>query len=463
MARPDLKRHQVSTFLGNPKRQLVHIYKVKSSRTAQKARLALSFAVWGVFFGFLLLLPQTVRAEEDEQLVAPRIHSVSTNALAYVNGAIPRYSKLELTFQLESVAPNRYMPYDEAPPPGVEPKIGVNVDAQFSPDNWQTVYTVPAFYFQNYEQQIDGGQDWIYPTADYAWKVRFAPNQSGTWQFRLTAKDKGGVAEPMTGSFTVVDSSSHGFIRTSRSDSRYFEFDDGTYFPALGYNMTYSQDEWLNPIQANQRIFQKMGENKVQLARLWLTQWSIYGSAWNPWTGAQQKYPSNVPATSMHGSWDTVNSHSEWVIQMRYPPNEYFDACMFLNPQLSQPAVKPNTNYQLQVRYYGENLATTCNGAANCGFAMSIGGWRWGPQCQSGSGQVLGDVVQDSDVTIEGGWVTLTRTWFSGNNHFLPEIELRLENIPENPATTPLAFVSAVTLQEELGNGAFGPNVLGVY
>ncbi len=75
MARPHLKRHQVSTSLKYPERQLVHTYKMKSLRTAQKLRLALSFAIWGVFFGFLLLLPQTVRAEEDEQLVAPRIIS----------------------------------------------------------------------------------------------------------------------------------------------------------------------------------------------------------------------------------------------------------------------------------------------------------------------------------------------------------------------------------------------------
>lgn len=407
-----------------------------------------------------LLIPQRVWAEEDEAWTAPQIHTIVTNASAYVDSKLPRYAKFEITFQLDSAANNLYMPYDESPPPGVDAKIGVSVDAQFTPDNWETIYTVPAFYFQGFEHQIDNGQDWIYPTPDHSWKVRFAPNQVGNWQYRISAIDKGGSAVPVTGNFEVVASASHGFVRASRNDSRYFEFDDGTYFPGQGYNMTYNQDEWLNPIQSNQRMFQKMGQNGLQLARLWLTQWSIYSSAWNPWTGAQQNYPSNVPATSMHGSWDPVNSHSEWVIQMRYPPNEYFDSCMFVNPQLSQPAVKPNTNYQIQIRYYGENIAQACAGDSNCGFALSIGGWRWGPQCQSGSGQILGSLMGDTDTNIEGGWVTITRTWASGTNHFLPELQMRLEHIPDSPTVTPLAFVSSVTMKEDQSNGVLGPNIL---
>ncbi|MFN8443845.1 MAG: DUF5060 domain-containing protein [Caldilineaceae bacterium] len=412
--------------------------------------------LWASF----LLWPQAARAQTQQPLAVPRIYDVTTNAASYVNGVMPAYARFEISFQLESSASNPYLPYDESPPPGVEAKLGVSVDAQFTPDNWQTVYTVPAFYYQAFDQQVQENQDWIYPTANYAWKVRFAPNQVGNWQYRLSAIDQGGSAQTVSGNFAVIPSSSHGFVRTSQHDSRYFEYDDGTYFPALGYNLTAGAPEWLNPIQVNQPVFQKMHDNGLQLARFWLSQWSIYSSAWNPWTGAQQNYPSNVPATSMHGSWDTANSQSEWVIQLRSPANEYFDSCMFINQQVSKPAVKPNTTYQLRVRYYGESIAAACNGAADCGLALSVGGWRWGTQCQSGSGQVLSPIVQDTNTSIDGGWLTLTRTWFSGNNSFLPELQMRLENIPANASTTPLAFVSNVALQEDLGNGNLGPNVL---
>ncbi|MDW8351152.1 MAG: hypothetical protein RML99_04495, partial [Anaerolineae bacterium] len=68
------------------------------------------------------------------------------------------YEKFELTFDiLGSVANNPHFPYDPNPPPGVPAGVGITVDGLFSPDNWTTVITQPAFLYQPYERRcVDG-------------------------------------------------------------------------------------------------------------------------------------------------------------------------------------------------------------------------------------------------------------------------------------------------------------------
>ena len=47
---------------------------------------------------------------------------VTDNRAIYPNSQVPRYERLEVTFQVgSSVATNLQMPFDTAPPPGVEP------------------------------------------------------------------------------------------------------------------------------------------------------------------------------------------------------------------------------------------------------------------------------------------------------------------------------------------------------
>lgn len=155
--------------------------------------------------------------------LGPTIHSVETNAGSYPGGIIPRHDKFEITFQIESVAQNLQMPYDAAPPAGIDPEIGITVNAQFSPDNWQTIFTQPAFYYQEFEDQVKSGQEWFYPTENYSWKVRFSPEDEGKWKFKLIAQDASGSVESSPTSFDVGPSTSKGFIRISQEDARYFQ------------------------------------------------------------------------------------------------------------------------------------------------------------------------------------------------------------------------------------------------
>ncbi len=66
------------------------------------------------------------------------------------------------------------------------------------------------------------------------WKVRFAPNETGTWQYHLTLESPSGDAESPVYTFYASASGFHGWIRVSPVNGHYFIHDDGTPFYGVG-------------------------------------------------------------------------------------------------------------------------------------------------------------------------------------------------------------------------------------
>jgi hypothetical protein len=165
------------------------------------------------------------------QTPGPRIASV---ALSVTD--VPRYSRFEATFQVTTRASNLQLPYDAVEPsyashlfPDEDAAHGVSVDGLFLPpgqNNWAYAEDQPAFYFQGYDNN--------FPTGEKDWHLRFAPNTVGVWQYRVRVADAQGVALGSPQTFTVTPSSSHGFVGVSPTDSRYFQYSDGTPFLAAG-------------------------------------------------------------------------------------------------------------------------------------------------------------------------------------------------------------------------------------
>jgi len=152
-----------------------------------------------------------------------------------------KFEKFEITFDITgTTAQNFQLPFDPSPPNGIDPGYekhrGISVDAEFTPDNWQTIYRQPAFFYYYYQNEAPKRNwqgdlhEWYYPTGTAAWKVRFAPDREGTWEFRLRATDAGGSSVSGPHSFIVNSSDKKGFLRVSKKDPRYFEYDDGTLF-----------------------------------------------------------------------------------------------------------------------------------------------------------------------------------------------------------------------------------------
>jgi len=401
--------------------------------------------------------------------VTPTISNLTTNLADYPNGQVPRYEKLEVTFEVNTVAETLQLPYDPSPPPGLEPGIGITVNALFTPDNWQTVYTQPAFYYQEFQDEIKGGKEWFYPTGNFFWKVRFAPNQAGEWQYKLIAQDASGITETQSQSFTVIASSNKGFIRASQRDPRYFEYEDGTYFPALGYNMDYNRIDWVNPRLSNEGNFQKMQANGIQVPRMWLSQWSIFTSAWNPWYGIRSDYGGVIPRSGLIDFIDPSTGTTSIKLKLAYSEDanekntNWFDACRFIGGFQAPPAVKQNTKYHIKIKYQGFNISGPRNTASpNYGFVAKVqdpNDGNWHTDCyESGVGVVVTDYGGNTN-----DWAYLEGEWSSGNRDFLPIFYLVLENVNAvNPATgkTPAAYIDYVWIQEDLGNNQYGPNIV---
>ena len=415
----------------------------------------------------------------------PTIGPITTNQDDYPNSQIPHYDKFELTFNVNTIAKNLQFPYDPSPPPGLEPDLGITVDALFSPDNWQTVYTQPAFYYQEFEHEFKGGQDWIYPSNNFVWKVRFAPHQMGIWHFKLMAQDATGIRTTQPQTFTVVSSENNGFINVSQNDPRYFEYDDGTYFPALGYNLNHRALDWFNPVLANQDNFQIMSDNGLQLVRTWVSQWSIFGSAWNPWRSHNPLHQSQEPYSGLrHDAGPPFNltpgidppiarSESEVFMWLNHDETVFndgnqwnFTPCMVLGWTSPQLPVKRNTDYRIKVRYKLQDLMPQ---EANhpYGFTVKTGNWLWHNTDETqrcyypGTGTLLAATYSTTSQwghypdPENADWQILEGHFTNGDQDFLDKLYLAIEN-----AASGHVFIDYVWLEEDLGNGQYGPNII---
>ncbi|MBE7551507.1 MAG: hypothetical protein HS126_10590 [Anaerolineales bacterium] len=428
----------------------------------------------GIFFiliavGVALLFPAALGKVTFAQTQTPvnanatnlLITNITANTADYSDNKVPKYAKLEITFQVKnSVAKNFQLPYDPNPPHGIDltyPKHqGISVDALFLPPgqaDWAKAYQQPAFYYQGFEDQIKKNRDnldreWNYPTGEFAWKVRFAPNVPGTWQFKLKAQDASGFTETAAQNFTVANSSNPGFIKVSAIDSRYFEFDDGTPFHGLGFAYGPNGPPLGNPALNYEPDFQVFQQNHINLLRVWIS--SIYGVAWNRYLGGRNLYDGYLPRSALLPFLS--GNRTTMAMFLDYEPEGdtgWFDACRFEfwdDPE----AVKQNTNYRLRIKYRGVAIAGPRNIAyPNYGLVGKLGGWN--PNCyEPDTGAVVTNYgLNNSD------WQYLEGVWNSGSNNFLPRLYLGLENV-----TVGAAYVDSVSVQEDLGNGQYGPEIM---
>lgn len=102
----------------------------------------------------------------------PHIKEVSFPTAAHLFGLY------EITFQLDDYS----NPYD----PGV-----IDVYAEFLSPEGKT-FKVNAFYYEGYSFQKQSDYEIATATRDNGWRVRFTPNQAGTWTFSLHAIDRCG-------------------------------------------------------------------------------------------------------------------------------------------------------------------------------------------------------------------------------------------------------------------------------
>lgn len=402
--------------------------------------------------------------------------NITDNRGDYEGELIPKYEKLEITFQISnSVAGNFQFPYEPNPPAGIDTNLarynGISVNAVFTNPQGQ-IFRQPAFYFQDFEYQIvttwKGPTDWIYPTTSYSWKVRFAPTQPGIWQYYLEAQDKSNypnwqVSAPQA--FTVTENNNRsddtykGFIRVSPNDSRYFAYDNGDWFTGLGYNENYRGIDWVDPVQTNRTSFNsekfdRMKAGGINLIRIWWSEWAFYGSWWGPWSF----HSGNGYLKKEHYLFNPVPADSEVSI--------YLDADLNTSPsnpciafevgEQAQPALKRGSQYRLQIRYKIDSDFSPKDASKPYGLVTKWGGWLWSDTDSSqrcynpGIGTVFS--AYQHNATLD--WQVMETT-FTANNDYMDRLYLVLENVLSGRV-----YIESVSVQEILPDSTYGANVL---
>ena len=128
------------------------------------------------------------------------------------------YEKFEMSFNLSGEWDNPFDP-DQ-----------IKVDARiYTPDGTQTI--VPGFFYQEYRQNSSRSVEKV---GQPLWKVRFTPTIEGEYKAEIIANNRGKEIVSQQQSFTGIRyNTDHGFLRISKTNPLYFEFDDGTSFFAV--------------------------------------------------------------------------------------------------------------------------------------------------------------------------------------------------------------------------------------
>ena len=143
----------------------------------------------------VFLLPFALLAQTTAPTIARRSENV---------GRVGLYEKYEIQIELgNAVYANPYNPEE------------IDVRALFtSPGGRQ--WTIYGFY-DNYQSRN-------------TWKVRFAPNEAGTWSYTLTVITPAGSGSSPAYTFEAAASLHHGWLHTAKENPHYLVHDDGTPF-----------------------------------------------------------------------------------------------------------------------------------------------------------------------------------------------------------------------------------------
>lgn len=294
----------------------------------------------------------------------PHLFDFRTNA-----STVPLYGKFEITFELSRTYAN---PFD--------PRL-IDVRGRFvSPSG--TVTVVPGFFYQDYMRGQERKMEMLRARGRSKWKVRFAPTEVGTHRYFVEINDSNPF-ETRWREFDAVPSDNPGYVRISKSDPNYFEFDNGDFFYPIGHNVCATfdarnaQNLGVAVVEregtfAYERYFKRMAENGENAARIWFASWS-FSIEWtkkydihfdglgrynleNAWRldyilDLAAKYGIYVMFTfTPHGEMqpnDSEHAESDWI----YSPYNTVNGGFLRSPENFWTHAEAKRYYQQKVRY----------------------------------------------------------------------------------------------------------------
>ena len=197
-----------------------------------------------VTFIFLVFLKEALAFLPD---VKPEISDIKANA-----SSVPLFEKFELTFHAQGNWDNPFDPEQIA------------IDCIVYPPKGDS-YSMPAFYYQDYHriQSVKGEN--LEPIGTSCWKVRLTPVEPGTYRYKLKMKNGKNLIESAEYSFTSTSNSNkRGFVRISKTNPRYFEYENGEPYFIIGENMTFFSEGEIPLLEKWMTSLTRAGGNHVR-------------------------------------------------------------------------------------------------------------------------------------------------------------------------------------------------------
>jgi len=180
---------------------------------------------------------------------APVFNSVSPNTTTPA-----LFDKFELDIHLTATFTNAY-DYDH-----------LNVKCIFNAPGGRKD-TVDGFFMQDYILNTDGS---VTASGIGSFKVRYAPNETGTWSYTLSCKDTMGTTIQPSQNFLCISSPDPGFIR--KNASNYLNFDNGNQYIPIGENMGWQDN---NVVTDYTNWLNKLASNSGNFIRVWMSSWAF--------------------------------------------------------------------------------------------------------------------------------------------------------------------------------------------
>ncbi len=110
----------------------------------------------------------------------------------------------------------------------------INVQAEVETPSGKTE-KVPVFFRQDFTAvEVGAEEEILLPKRCRPWLLYYRPQQAGSHKLHVIAQDKTGIVRTPDRTIDVVASSRKGFLRVSKSDPRFFEFDNGESYFGIG-------------------------------------------------------------------------------------------------------------------------------------------------------------------------------------------------------------------------------------
>lgn len=180
--------------------------------------------------------------------------------------SVPQYGKFEARIETNIQYDNPFSPEE------VDLKVHFLTPASRE-------HVMPAFYDEEEGQPV--------------WKVRYAPMEVGRYRYYIVLGETKKTAEQ---AFDCVPSDNNGFVRVSPDGHKYFKFDSGKPYFAIGHNVCWTDDY--------EYYFRKMAACGENYTRIWMIYWNI-ALEWSDnvgieWLGTIEKDPNYLGLGRYH-------------------------------------------------------------------------------------------------------------------------------------------------------------------